>query len=313
MQEAEVAQRADVGALGDRPQHLARVGALDLQMRHLRRAILDLHVEPAVGGDLPEPVQVGVVAGDRQAVVIGQAEDGAVHDHLALLVADRAVADLADLQRRHVVGEQRVGQRHRIGAAQVPLAQRRLVPQAARRPRRLMLGDRVAEVRRPGPALPVGPGRARLSLDRVERSAMQVSGRHLTHPSFDEFVQNVRAHLYRTDAIGAVAGRSRTLPPGTVPLDALKWASRSASGPRSPGGWPTTSRRSRPGGIGALRVVLGFHLAALIPLTVLVLATDALARVSVAEVAVFVLRRSGRAGCRIWRSTARWRSGRSRC
>ena len=41
--------------------------------------------------------------------------------------------------------------------------------------------------------------------------------------------------------------------------------------------------------IGALRVVLGFHLAALIPLGVLVLATDALARVSVAQVAVFVL------------------------
>lgn len=41
--------------------------------------------------------------------------------------------------------------------------------------------------------------------------------------------------------------------------------------------------------IGALRVVLGFHLAALVPLTVLVLATDALARVSIGEVAVFVL------------------------
>lgn len=42
-------------------------------------------------------------------------------------------------------------------------------------------------------------------------------------------------------------------------------------------------------GIGALRVVLGFHLAALIPLTVLVLVTDALARVSLGQVALFVL------------------------
>jgi uncharacterized membrane protein len=41
--------------------------------------------------------------------------------------------------------------------------------------------------------------------------------------------------------------------------------------------------------VGALRVVLGFHVTALIPLTVLVLATDALARVSIAQVAVFVL------------------------
>jgi drug/metabolite transporter (DMT)-like permease len=41
--------------------------------------------------------------------------------------------------------------------------------------------------------------------------------------------------------------------------------------------------------VGALRVVLGFHVAALIPLTVLVLATDGLVRVSGGQVAVFVL------------------------
>jgi drug/metabolite transporter (DMT)-like permease len=41
--------------------------------------------------------------------------------------------------------------------------------------------------------------------------------------------------------------------------------------------------------VGALRVVLGFHLAALIPLTVLVLANGALARVTAAQVGLFVL------------------------
>jgi drug/metabolite transporter (DMT)-like permease len=41
-------------------------------------------------------------------------------------------------------------------------------------------------------------------------------------------------------------------------------------------------------GIGALRVVLGFHLFALIPLTVLVLATDGLAKVSGGQIAFFV-------------------------
>lgn len=41
-------------------------------------------------------------------------------------------------------------------------------------------------------------------------------------------------------------------------------------------------------GIGALRVVLGFHLFALVPLTVLVLASDGLAKVSGGEVAFFV-------------------------
>ena len=39
---------------------------------------------------------------------------------------------------------------------------------------------------------------------------------------------------------------------------------------------------------GALRVVLGFHLAALVPLTALVLATNGLARVSLTQVAVLV-------------------------
>lgn len=41
--------------------------------------------------------------------------------------------------------------------------------------------------------------------------------------------------------------------------------------------------------LGALRVVLGFHLVALVPLTVLVLATGGLARVSPGELLVFVL------------------------
>ena len=65
-------------------------------------------------GDLPEMGQIRVVAGDRQAALRAEIEDGAVHDHLAVLVADGAVADLSDLQRRHVVCEQRVGQRKRV-------------------------------------------------------------------------------------------------------------------------------------------------------------------------------------------------------
>jgi hypothetical protein len=46
-----------------------------------------------------------------------------------------------------------------------------------------MLGHGVAEVRGPGPAFPIRPGRSRVSLERVERSAVQVSGRHLSYPS----------------------------------------------------------------------------------------------------------------------------------
>ena len=182
VEEAEVAKGVDVGALGDRPQHLAGLGPLNLEVGHLGGSILDLHVEPAVRCDLSVPGQVRVVAGDRHAVVIGQLEHGAVHDHLALVVADRAVANLTYLQRRHVIGEQRVGQLHRVGAAQDPLAQRRLIPHVARRARCLVFGDRVAEVSRPGPTLPVGPCCSQLALNRVERSAVEVSGRHLLTP-----------------------------------------------------------------------------------------------------------------------------------
>lgn len=42
-------------------------------------------------------------------------------------------------------------------------------------------------------------------------------------------------------------------------------------------------------GIGALRVVLGFHLFALVPLTILVLATDGLDRLTLGELGVFVV------------------------
>ena len=42
-----------------------------------------------------------------------------------------------------------------------------------------VLGQRVAEVGRPGPALPVGPAGAGLALDPVERGAVQLGGRHV--------------------------------------------------------------------------------------------------------------------------------------
>ena len=142
-QEAEVAQRREVGAFGDRAEHLARLRPLDLEVGHLRRAVLDLHLERAICGDGAKPVEVGVVAGDREAVIVGHAKDRAVHDHLALLVAHRAVAHLADRQRGHVVGEEdvrRAPARHgRAGptcaAATRPTCWRRCGSRRARPPR----------------------------------------------------------------------------------------------------------------------------------------------------------------------------------
>src|ERR1700732_1175856 len=50
-QEPEVAQRLQVGAVGDRAEQLAGLRSLDLQVGHLRGAILDLDLERAVRGD----------------------------------------------------------------------------------------------------------------------------------------------------------------------------------------------------------------------------------------------------------------------
>jgi hypothetical protein len=56
-------------------------------------------------------------------VVIGELEDRAVHDHLAVFVADGPVADLPDLERGHVIREENVRERKRVPPLHVPLAQ----------------------------------------------------------------------------------------------------------------------------------------------------------------------------------------------
>ena len=108
-----------------------------------------------------------------EAVVIRELEDRAVHDHLAIRVADGAVAHLADLERRHVVGEQRVCERQRVSALHVPLAQRRFVPDVGRVTRGLVLGDGVAEMVGPGPTFPVSPLGAELILHVIEGTSRE--------------------------------------------------------------------------------------------------------------------------------------------
>src|SRR5439155_7163034 len=88
-------------------------------------------------------------------MVVRELEDGPVADHLPVLVAERPVPDLADLEAEHVVREDAVGRAKRVLAPQLPLPERRLVPEADVLTDCTMLGDRVAEVVRPVPTLPV--------------------------------------------------------------------------------------------------------------------------------------------------------------
>src|SRR5947209_19137078 len=132
-------------------------------------------------------------------------EDGAVHDHLAVLVADRAVANLADLERCHVVAEQHVGQRKHVLAAHIPLSQRRFVPEVAGCPCGVVLRLRIAEVGGPSPPLPVGPIRPGFPLYGVKGRSMQLVRGQASPPLVDEFVQ--RAYLYNTAARRGERGR----------------------------------------------------------------------------------------------------------
>ena len=101
LEEAEVAQGFDVG-VRQRREQLARLGPLQLEVRHLGGALDDLGVEPLVGDRTAEVVAVGRERRDDEdaRVVVARVVDGAVAEHPAALVAERAVANLADLAAR---------------------------------------------------------------------------------------------------------------------------------------------------------------------------------------------------------------------
>jgi hypothetical protein len=69
-----------------------------------------------------EVVEVGVERGDDPGAVVGELEDRAVADHLAVGVAEGRVPNLTDFEREHVVREDAVGRGERVAAAEVPLA-----------------------------------------------------------------------------------------------------------------------------------------------------------------------------------------------
>ena len=142
---------------------------------------------------LLEVVEIGVERRDHDALVVGDLEDRAVADHLSVLVAERRVPDLADLEPEHVVREDPVGRRAARPGPEAPLAKRRGVPDADVGADRVVLGDGVAEVLGPVPALPVDELAAQLALEAVEGGADDVvthAGLH--QPSCDWFKREVR-------------------------------------------------------------------------------------------------------------------------
>ena len=160
-------------------------------MRQRGRDRLDLDIE--VVDDLLEMLEVRVERRDHPGVLVVELEDRAVADHFPVLVAERRVADLPDLQTGHVVGEDPVGGAQRVRSSKVPLAQRRLVPHSGVLPDGAVLRDGVTEVVGPPPPLPVHELTAQLALDGVESRAHDL-GAHLStasptrpaHPSSSE-------------------------------------------------------------------------------------------------------------------------------
>ena len=162
-------------------EQLARLRALQLQVRHVVGALDDLDVEALLGGCAAEVVAVGRERRDDEdaLLVVAGVVDGAVAEHLAALVAERAVAHLADREAGHVAREAVVGGGQRVGTAEEPLLERRLVPQADRLAHRVVLPGGIAEVGDPVPALPLRELAAHAALDRVERRVAQRAGRQL--------------------------------------------------------------------------------------------------------------------------------------
>jgi len=165
-EEAEVAQAAHVG-VAHRREQFARTRPLELNVR--QRCSDRCHHDIESVRDALEMGEVGVERRDYPRVLVVELEDGSVADHLAVLVAERRIPDLPRGEAEHVVGEDPVRGRQRVRTAEVPLAQRRFVPDAHALSNGAVLGDRIPEVVGPKPALPVHELAAELSLDGVER------------------------------------------------------------------------------------------------------------------------------------------------
>ena len=125
--DAKIFQVGDVG-FGDFLEQRARGRALQGQRRHPLGDIFDIHRHAQ--GVLAKPAQAGV-GGGPAIKIFRQAGDGAIVNHLALLIAPAAVDHLADLHFVDIARDHAIDQTGGIFAADDVLVQRRDVYERA--------------------------------------------------------------------------------------------------------------------------------------------------------------------------------------
>ena len=147
-------------------------------------SVISATVIPAGASSLEE-VEVAVVRTAEADVVRRAHHHGAVVDHLAVLVAERPVPDLADAELRHVARDDAVDERERAGAGDVDLAQHREVHQRRRLAAGAVLLERVRDDRRRPVAEQVHP----LVRHRLQAGVERRSPCSLGHLSWSRFAR----------------------------------------------------------------------------------------------------------------------------
>ncbi len=147
----------------------ARQRSLERERGERLRDVFDLHVEPR--RVVLEPAQVRLRRGDAE-LVLAQARDRAVVEHLAGGVAPRRIGDLADLQAADFSRHHQIEEAGGVLAAHAVLAERRDVEQRRRAADRMVFAlVRELVGARHHVARPAPPGMA-----RAERGGTLVEG-----------------------------------------------------------------------------------------------------------------------------------------
>ena len=167
----EVRELGEIG-IRDAADDVPGARALDLHASALVAHRHELDVESGRGS--AEMILAGEQPGDEHDPLGPEVEDGDVVEGHPLLVADRRVVDAPDRHVGAVLGHDVVGGSEGVGPTELPLAQARVLDDAHAVSGREIFLDRVPEVGRPGPAVPLVELDAHLGLELLHGS--QISG-----------------------------------------------------------------------------------------------------------------------------------------